>query len=93
MRNKPNLKTAIAEGKLVYIGQGGTLRVAPNAVVQATLVSGDGAQSRRRSRAPCVHCATPMPAHHITNGRYGLILVEPEAGLTPVVAGRWRRRI
>lgn len=30
------------------------------------------------------HCATPMVAHHITNGMYGLILVEPEAGL-PVV--------
>ncbi len=46
------LKTAIAEGKLVFIGQGGaidgvvnpTLRVAPNAVVQITLVNGDGAQ-------------------------------------------------
>mgnify|MGYP002336086734 CR=1 FL=1 len=46
------LKTAIADGKLVYIGQGGgidgvvnpTLRVAPNAVVQVTLVNGDGAQ-------------------------------------------------
>jgi nitrite reductase (NO-forming) len=30
------------------------------------------------------HCATPMVAHHITNGMYGLILVEPEAGLPPV---------
>lgn len=46
------LKTAIAEGKLVFIGQGGkidgavnpTLTVAPNAVVQITLVNGDGAQ-------------------------------------------------
>lgn len=46
------LKTAIAEGKLVFIGQGGaidgvvnpTLQVAPNAVVQITLVNGDGAQ-------------------------------------------------
>ena len=27
------------------------------------------------------HCATPMVAHHITNGMYGLILVEPEGGL------------
>lgn len=49
---KFTLKTAIADGKLVYIGQGGgidgvvnpTLRVAPNAVVQVTLVNGDGAQ-------------------------------------------------
>ncbi len=27
------------------------------------------------------HCATPMVAQHITNGMYGLILVEPEGGL------------
>jgi nitrite reductase (NO-forming) len=30
------------------------------------------------------HCATPMVAHHITNGMYGLIVVEPEGGLPPV---------
>jgi nitrite reductase (NO-forming) len=30
------------------------------------------------------HCATPMVAHHISNGMYGLILVEPEGGLAPV---------
>ena len=30
------------------------------------------------------HCATPMVAEHIANGMYGLILVEPEEGLTPV---------
>jgi len=30
------------------------------------------------------HCATPMVAHHITSGMYGLILVEPEGGLPPV---------
>jgi nitrite reductase (NO-forming) len=30
------------------------------------------------------HCATPMVAEHIANGMYGLILVEPEAGLVPV---------
>ncbi|HEY9662667.1 MAG TPA: copper-containing nitrite reductase [Allocoleopsis sp.] len=30
------------------------------------------------------HCATPMVAHHITNGMYGLILVEPEGGLSQV---------
>lgn len=30
------------------------------------------------------HCATPMVAHHITSGMYGLILVEPEEGLPPV---------
>lgn len=30
------------------------------------------------------HCATPMVANHISNGMYGLILVEPEGGI-PVV--------
>jgi nitrite reductase (NO-forming) len=30
------------------------------------------------------HCATPMVAHHIANGMYGLILVEPEGGLRQV---------
>jgi len=30
------------------------------------------------------HCATPMVAQHISNGMYGLILVEPAQGLPPV---------
>jgi nitrite reductase (NO-forming) len=30
------------------------------------------------------HCATPMVAQHITNGMYGMILVEPEGGLPKV---------
>lgn len=30
------------------------------------------------------HCATPMVAHHIANGMYGLILVEPDGGLPAV---------
>jgi nitrite reductase (NO-forming) len=30
------------------------------------------------------HCATPMVAHHVASGMYGLILVEPEGGLPPV---------
>ncbi|MFN4140331.1 copper-containing nitrite reductase [Aestuariivirga sp.] len=30
------------------------------------------------------HCATPSVANHITNGMYGLLLVEPEAGLPRV---------
>src|SRR4029079_17232353 len=30
------------------------------------------------------HCATPMVAEHIANGMYGLILVEPEAGMPKV---------
>lgn len=30
------------------------------------------------------HCATPMVAHHIAAGMYGMILVEPEGGLPEV---------
>ena len=30
------------------------------------------------------HCATPMVAQHIANGMYGLILIEPEGGLSKV---------
>jgi len=30
------------------------------------------------------HCATPMVSHHIANGMYGLILVEPKGGLPRV---------
>ncbi len=30
------------------------------------------------------HCATPMVAHHIASGMYGLILVEPTEALPPV---------
>jgi len=30
------------------------------------------------------HCATPMVAQHISNGMYGMILVEPESGLPSV---------
>jgi nitrite reductase (NO-forming) len=30
------------------------------------------------------HCATPMVAHHIANGMYGMIVVEPKGGLPKV---------
>jgi nitrite reductase (NO-forming) len=30
------------------------------------------------------HCATPMVSHHIANGMYGMILVEPKKGLPRV---------
>ena len=30
------------------------------------------------------HCGTPIVAHHVASGMYGLILVEPEGGLAPV---------
>ena len=30
------------------------------------------------------HCGTPPALHHISNGMYGMVIVEPKAGLTPV---------
>src|SRR5262249_43015819 len=30
------------------------------------------------------HCATPMVAHHMANGMYGMIVVEPPNGFAPV---------
>lgn len=30
------------------------------------------------------HCATPMVAHHISNGMYGLAVIEPKGGLSKV---------
>src|SRR4029453_12609190 len=33
------------------------------------------------------HCATPMVAHHIANGMYGLIVVEPPGGYPTVDRG------
>ena len=32
------------------------------------------------------HCGTPPALHHIANGMYGMIIVEPEGGLEPVDA-------
>jgi nitrite reductase (NO-forming) len=48
---------------------------------------GNGATFSFRALKPGLyvyHCATPMVTHHITNGMYGLILVEPEGGLPEV---------
>jgi nitrite reductase (NO-forming) len=48
---------------------------------------GKAASFRFQARHPGVylyHCATPMVAHHIANGMYGLIVVEPPEGLAPV---------
>ena len=48
---------------------------------------GDEKSVRFKALAPGLyvyHCATPMVAHHIANGMYGLILVEPEEGLPAV---------
>ncbi len=48
---------------------------------------GESATFRWKALNPGVyvyHCATPMVPHHIANGMYGLIVVEPPEGLPPV---------
>jgi nitrite reductase (NO-forming) len=48
---------------------------------------GDDASFRFQALNPGVyvyHCATPMVAHHIASGMYGLIVVEPRQGLPKV---------
>lgn len=53
----------------------------------AQVPPGENAVFRWKALNPGVyvyHCATPMVAHHISNGMYGLIVVEPPEGLAPV---------
>jgi nitrite reductase (NO-forming) len=60
-----------------YLGGGEVTQVAPGETKSFTF----------KALNPGVyvyHCATPMVAHHIANGMYGLIVVEPEGGLPPV---------
>ncbi|HJV86228.1 MAG TPA: copper-containing nitrite reductase [Noviherbaspirillum sp.] len=55
------------------------------AVTQAA--PGTGKSFRFKAMNPGLyvyHCATPMVAQHISNGMYGMILVEPEGGLPKV---------
>jgi nitrite reductase (NO-forming) len=60
----------------------------PGGGAKATQVPPGGAASFQfRALNPGVyvyHCATPMVAHHISSGMYGLIVVEPEGGLPRV---------
>jgi nitrite reductase (NO-forming) len=60
----------------------------PHGGGEATLVGpGEAAGFSFKALKPGLyvyHCATPMVAHHIANGMYGMILVEPEEGLPEV---------
>jgi len=60
----------------------------PGGGAKATQVPPGGtAHIRFKAMNPGVyvyHCATPMVAHHIASGMYGLIVVEPPEGLAPV---------
>jgi nitrite reductase (NO-forming) len=60
-----------------YLGGGQITQVEP----------GESKEFSFKALAPGVyvyHCATPMVAQHIAKGMYGLIVVEPEAGLPKV---------
>jgi len=51
------------------------------------IAPGDNASFTFKAMNPGVyvyHCATPMVAHHIASGMYGLIVVEPASGLPAV---------
>jgi len=60
----------------------------PGGGAEATLIQpGEQATFRFKARHPGVfvyHCATPPIPHHISSGMYGLVVIEPEGGLTPV---------
>ncbi len=60
----------------------------PGGGAEATLIQpGQQATFRFKARHPGVfvyHCATPPVPHHISSGMYGLVVIEPEGGLTPV---------
>lgn len=53
----------------------------------STVNPGETASFRFKAQNPGLyvyHCAVPPVAMHISNGMYGMILVEPEGGLLPV---------
>ncbi len=60
----------------------------PGGGAEATLVQpGETKAFRFKALNPGLyvyHCATPPMSHHIMNGMFGMILVEPEGGLAPV---------
>jgi nitrite reductase (NO-forming) len=60
----------------------------PGGGAKATqMAPGESSTIRFKALNPGVyvyHCATPMVAHHIANGMYGLIVVEPPEGYAPV---------
>lgn len=61
-------------------------RIAPNKAFR-DVAPGDSFSFRFTASSPGVfmyHCGTAPVVHHIANGMYGMIIVEPEGGLPPV---------
>ena len=80
MKNVPNSKMAHSVDLHAVTGPGG-------GAVMTTTAPGEETMFTAKMLNPGLfvyHCATPMVAEHISNGMYGMILVEPEEGLPAV---------
>ena len=80
LRNAPDSKVTHSIDLHAVTGPGGGATV-------TQVPAGGSATLRFRALNPGVyvyHCATPMVAHHLASGMYGLIVVEPEAGFPAV---------
>jgi nitrite reductase (NO-forming) len=79
-KNSPDSKVTHSIDLHAVTGPGGGAKV-------TQVAPGQSATFRFKALNPGVyvyHCATPMVAHHISSGMYGLIVVEPEGGLPKV---------
>jgi nitrite reductase (NO-forming) len=80
LKNSPASKLSHSIDLHAVTGPGGGAKV-------TQIAPGESATFRWKALNPGVyvyHCATPMVPHHIANGMYGLIVVEPPEGLPPV---------
>jgi nitrite reductase (NO-forming) len=80
LKNAPDSKVAHSIDLHAATGPGGGGKV-------TQVAPGQHATFRFQALNPGVyvyHCATPNVAHHIANGMYGLIVVEPPGGLAAV---------
>ncbi len=80
LKNSPDSKVTHSIDLHAVTGPGGGAKV-------TQVAPGQWATFRFKALNPGVyvyHCATPMVAHHISSGMYGLIVVEPEGGLPRV---------
>lgn len=80
MKNMPDSSMAHSVDLHAVTGPGG-------GAVMTTTAPGEETMFTAKMLNPGLfvyHCATPMVAEHISNGMYGMILVEPEEGLPHV---------
>lgn len=80
LKNAPDSKLTHSIDLHAVNGPGGGAKV-------TQIAPGESAAFRFTAMNPGVyvyHCATPLVPHHIANGMYGLVIVEPPEGLPPV---------